>query len=114
MTFPPFPMLRPGTIVNDNRLTRLDLIGDEMTAYWESAHSSLPAKKRETLNHFPEFAAGFHLPKLGRVQAVRGDAKAGQIADPFRPRYAVDVQLLDESLQPDLKVPVYRSIPMPV
>lgn len=114
MTFAPFPMLRPGVIVNDNRLTRLDLIGDEMTAYWSSAQNSVPPKKRETLHHFPEFAAGFHLPKLGRVQAVRGDAKAGQIADPFRPRYAVDVQLLDENLADDTNVPVYRSIPLPV
>ncbi|MFT6986224.1 MAG: hypothetical protein ACJAT7_002047 [Psychromonas sp.] len=113
ITFPPFPMLRPGAIINDQRITRLDLAGDEMTAYWSASPHQVPPKKRETLNHFPELAAGFHLPKLGRVEAARDNAQAGQIADPFRPRYAVDVQMLDENLQPDLKVPVYRSIPMP-
>ena len=119
MTFAPFPMLRPGVLIKDKkltekRITRLDLIADEMTAYWEPEQNSTPVKKREILKHFPELATLNHLPKFGRVEAVRDNSKAGQTADPFRPRYAVDIQLLDENLQPDLNVPVYRSIPMPV
>ncbi|MBB1272517.1 hypothetical protein [Psychromonas sp. SR45-3] len=118
MTFAPFPMLRPGALIKDDKLTekriiRLDLMGDEMTAYWETDKNSVPAKKREILNYFPELATANHLPKLGRVEAVRDNAQAGQTADPFRPRYSVDVQLLDENLNADTNVPVYRSIPMP-
>ncbi|MEZ9177605.1 hypothetical protein AB4200_17365 [Vibrio kanaloae] len=114
VTFVPFPMLRPGRIMNDKRVNRVDLIQDEMTAYWKVEQSEVPPKKRETLQNFPELAAGFHLPKFGRVEAVRDTATAGQVADPFRPRFAVDVQVLDENLNPDINVPVYRSIPLPV
>ncbi|CAK2097210.1 Phage protein [Vibrio crassostreae] len=114
VTFVPFPMLRPGRIMNDKRVNRLDLIQDEMTAYWKTEQSEVSPKKRETLQNFPELAAGFHLPKFGRVEAVRDMATAGQVADPFRPRFAVDVQVLDEDLTPDRNVPVYRSIPIPV
>ncbi|PFG55756.1 hypothetical protein ATG66_2072 [Vibrio sp. ES.051] len=114
VTFVPFPMLRPGRVMNDKRVNRIDLIQDEMTAYWKTEQSEVPPKKRETLQHFPELAAGFHLPKFGRVEALRDTATAGQLADPFRPRLSVDVQILDEDLQPDSNVPVYRSIPLPV
>ncbi|MCY9853177.1 hypothetical protein [Vibrio mediterranei] len=114
VTFVPFPMLRPGRVMNDKRVNRVDLIQDEMTAYWKTEQSEVPPKKRETLQNFPELAAGFHLPKFGRVEVVRDTATAGQVADPFRPRFAVDVQVLDENLNPDINVPVYRSIPLPV
>ena len=111
-TFAPFPMLRPGAMINGKRITRLDLIGDEMTAYWQASLQS--AKKREWLQQFPEFAAGYHLPMFGQIVAVRDEAKAGQVHDAFRPRFAVDVQLLDENLNPDKRIPVYQSIPLPV
>ena len=119
ITFAPFPMLRPGVLIKDEkltekRITRLDLIADEMTAYWEPEKNSVPVKKREILKHFPELATLNHLPKFGRVKAIRDDVDKGQTADPFRPRYAIDIQLLDQNLQPDLKVPIYKSIPMPV
>lgn len=116
ITFMPFPMLRPGRIITptNKRVTRLDLINDEMTAYWKAEETEIPPKKREITQHFPELAAGFHLPKFGRVEAVRDNATAGEISDPFRPRYAVDVQILDEDMNADTNVPVYRSIPLPV
>lgn len=114
ITFAPFPMLRPGRVMNDYRVIRLDLIGDEMTAYWKAKETDISPKKREVLQNFPELAAGFHLPKFGRVKAVRDNAITGQVNDAFRPRYAVDVQMLDENLLPDIKVPVYKSIPLPV
>ncbi|NNN99102.1 hypothetical protein FKQ62_06390 [Vibrio sp. B1-2] len=113
-TFVPFPMIRPGRTVNGNRITKIELFDDDMTAHWLSSQNEVPAKKRETLDSFPELAAGYHLPKFGRVEAVRDTAKAGQTADPFRPRYAIDVQVLDENMMPDVKVPVYRSVPLPV
>lgn len=115
ITFMSFPMLRPGRIITptNKRVTRLDLINDEMTAYWKAEQTEVPAKKREITQHFPELVAGFHLPKFGRVEAVRDTATAGQVSDPYRPRYSIDVQMLDEDMNPDVKVPVYRSIPLP-
>ncbi|MBF4228088.1 hypothetical protein EAY83_24545, partial [Vibrio anguillarum] len=104
----------PGRTVNGNRITKIELFDDEMTAHWLSSQNEVPAKKRETLDSFPELAAGYHLPKFGRVEAVRDTAKAGQTADPFRPRYAIDVQVLDENMMPDISVPVYRSVPLSV
>ena len=119
MTFAPFPMLRPGVLIKDEkltvkRITRLDLVADDMTAYWEPETNSVPVKKREILKHFPELATLNHLPKFGRVEAIRDNVDKGQSADPFRPRYAIDIQLLDEDLEPDFNVPIYKSIPMPV
>ncbi|MET2897062.1 hypothetical protein ABXV22_01905 [Vibrio rotiferianus] len=112
VTLVPFPMLRPGRVAFGKRIIRVDLIGDEMTAFWKDEVMS--PKKREIADLFPEVAAGYHLPIFGRVEAVRDCAKAGQTADPYRPRYALDVQVLNEEMEPDELIPVYRSVPMPV
>ncbi|HDB1442981.1 TPA: hypothetical protein O6E10_002509 [Vibrio cholerae] len=112
VTFAPFPMLRPGRVAFDKRITKLELFGDEMTAFWTD--DAKPAKKRELDDMLPEVAAGYHLPIFGRVEAVRDSATAGQVADPFRPRFAIDVQVLNEDMHPDENIPVYRSIPLPV
>ncbi len=112
VTFAPFPMLRPGRVAFDKRITKLELFGDEMTAFWTD--DAKPAKKRELDDMLPEVAAGYHLPIFGRVEAVRDCATAGQVADPFRPRFAIDVQVLNDDMQPDENIPVYRSIPLPV
>ncbi|SHF51424.1 hypothetical protein [Vibrio gazogenes] len=114
VTFVPYPMLRPGRVMNGHRITRVDLIEDEMTAYWQPASSEATAQKQQIYNDFPELSAGYHLPLFGRVEAVRDAVPQGKIADSFRPRYAVDVQMLDADLQPDSSVPVYRSIPLPI
>ena len=58
---------------------------------------------------FPELADQMHLPKFGRVEAISDSAAAGQLNDPFRPRYAVDVQLLGENGQPDKAAPLYPA-----
>ncbi|SIO96469.1 hypothetical protein [Vibrio spartinae] len=114
VTFVPYPMLRPGRVMNGHRITRVDLIEDEMTAYWHPVSSEAAAQKQQIYNEFPELSAGYHLPLFGRVEAVRDAVPQGKIADSFRPRYAVDVQMLDADLQPDYSVPVYRSIPLPI
>lgn len=114
VSFAPLPVLRPAVMVNSQRVKRLDLIQDEMTIHWEEGKSELPHKKQETLKNFPELAAGHHLPRFGQIKAVRDESQSGDINDPFRPRYAVDVQLLDENMQVDAKVPLYKSIPLPI
>ncbi|MEZ9233234.1 hypothetical protein AB4259_19355 [Vibrio amylolyticus] len=114
ITFAPFPVLRPGAIVNGKRVKRIDLINDEMTATWEENQTEQSPKRKEVLKEFPEMAAGHHLPRFGQIKAVRDESTAGQINDPFRPRHAVDVQLLNENMQVDAKVPLYKSIPLPI
>ncbi|HBQ3893351.1 TPA: hypothetical protein U0R54_004263 [Klebsiella pneumoniae] len=39
---------------------------------------------------------------------------SSNFADPFRPRYAVDVQLMDANGNPDGNTPVYSAVPLPV
>ncbi|RQW64044.1 hypothetical protein [Vibrio viridaestus] len=114
VSFVPFPMLRPGRELNGHRITRVDLINEEMTAYWKPTSSETEAKKQEIYRYFPELTAGYHLPMFGRVEAVRDCASVGDKNEPFRPRYAVDVQILNENLEPNTSIPVYRSIPLPV
>lgn len=85
-----------------------------MTIHWEGGKAEPTQKKKEVLKDFPELAAGHHLPRFGQIKAVRDEATSGDIADPFRPRYAVDVQLLNENMQADTIVPLYKSIPLPI
>ncbi len=82
------------------------------TATPGKASKSLERRKIE--GEFPELADKMHLPKFGRVEAISDRANAGQLNDPFRPRYAVDVQLLGEDGQPDQAAPLYRAVPLPV
>ncbi|SHO57904.1 hypothetical protein [Vibrio quintilis] len=114
ITIVPYPMLRPGRVVNDHRINRVVLNNDEMTIYWQQNNSETYAHKQRIYNDFPELSAGFHLPKLGRVEFVRDNAASGNTADPFRPRYSVDIQMLDADMKVDKTVPVYRSVPLPV
>ncbi|ENC6433142.1 hypothetical protein ABKX88_001331 [Aeromonas veronii] len=115
ITLSPVPAMRPGATVNGKRVTRVRLKGDEMTlttATQGKVTKSLERRKIE--DEFPELADNMHLPKFGRVEAISDSAAAGQLNDPFRPRYAVDVQLLGEDGQPDKAAPLYRAVPLPV
>lgn len=115
LTTAPIPAMRPGAIVNGKRVERVRLKGDEMTL--TTATPGKPVKspeRRKMEGEFPELADKMHLPKFGRVEAISDSATAGQLNDPFRPRYAVDVQLLGEDGQPDKAAPLYRAVPLPV
>ncbi|MGL5498305.1 MAG: hypothetical protein ACRDCQ_15270 [Aeromonas sobria] len=115
LTVAPIPTMRPGAIVNGKRVVRVRLKGDEMTL--TTATPGKPVKspeRRKMEGEFPELADKMHLPKFGRVEAISDSAAAGQLNDPFRPRYAVDVQLLGEDGEPDEGTPLYRAVPLPV
>lgn len=115
LTTAPIPTMRPGAIVNGKRVERVRLKGDQMTL--TTATPGKPVKtpeRRKIEGEFPELADNMHLPKFGRVEAISDQASAGQLNDPFRPRYAVDVQLLGEDGQPDQAAPLYRAVPLPV
>lgn len=70
--------------------------------------------QRQIESHYPELASGMHLPKFARVMNPVEAVKSGNFSDPFRPRYAVDVQLLDADGNPDKDTPVYSAVPLPV
>ena len=115
LTLSPIPTIRPGAIVNGKRVMRVRLKGDEMTLTTATPGKTVKSPDRRKIeDEFPELAAQMHLPKFGRVEAISDSATAGQLNDPFRPRYAVDVQLLGEDGQPDKATPLYRAVPLPV
>ncbi|MFY1028384.1 hypothetical protein ACE4RU_11930, partial [Actinobacillus seminis] len=69
---------------------------------------------RQIEKHFPELAGGYHLPKYAKVVGVADPSSGGDISDPFRPKYAVELQLLDEDGNDDKSIPVYPAVPLPV
>ncbi|SFX83943.1 hypothetical protein SAMN03159398_03053 [Pseudomonas sp. NFPP02] len=63
---------------------------------------------------FPELTGGYHLPRFARVVAV-ADAPAGAgICDDFRPRYAVDIEVMGPDGEPDTKLPILAGVPLPL
>lgn len=111
------PSLRPGVEVNEKRVRQIRLHNDEMTLTWETAARPSEIKSplvRQIESAYPELASGQHLPKFARVEAPAESVTSGNIADPFRPRYAVDLQLLDADGKPAAGTPVYPAVPLPV
>ncbi|WP_420299466.1 hypothetical protein [Edwardsiella tarda] len=118
MTLPVIQSVRPGAVLNGQRITQVRLRGDEMTLTWQPRNNAgQPAQatpmRRQIEKEFPELAGGQHLPRLGRIEAISDVSALGDICDPFRPRYAADVQLLDAKGEPDSRVPVYPAVPLP-
>jgi dihydroxyacetone kinase DhaKLM complex PTS-EIIA-like component DhaM len=68
--------------------------------------------KRLVLRAFPELG-GRHLTRLGIVVAIPDPPDDEQGTDRFRPRYAVDVQLLTPQGEPDEARPVLQGLPLP-
>ena len=72
------------------------------------------AIRRSVERQFPELTGGYHLPRFARVVAV-ADAPAGAgICDDFRPRYAVDIEVMGPDGEPDSKLPILRGVPLPL
>lgn len=118
MTIPMVQSLRPGVKVNNKRLERVALDNDNMTLTWISPDAITGRAENRTIaqqqidNAYPELSAGLHLPKFARVEAPTENTTAGDISDPFRPKYAVDVQMVDADGN-DV-APVYRAVPLPL
>ena len=98
----------------------MQLNSDTMTITWTPRNRTTgqPLQKtpvqRQVESHYPELASGLHLPKMARVVAPTEAVKSGSFADPFRPRYAVNLQLLDADGNPDGSTPVYAVVLLPV
>ena len=120
MTVPLIQSLRPGVEMNGERVTKVHLTNDTMVVTWTPRNRATgqPLQKtplqRQIESHYPELASGLHVPKFARVVAPSEAVKSGNFFDPFRPRYAVDVQLLDADGNPDQNTPVYSAVPLPV
>lgn len=72
------------------------------------------AIRRSVERQFPELTGGYHLPRFARVVAV-ADAPAGTgICDDFRPRYAVDIEVMGSDGEPDTKLPILAGVPLPL
>ena len=120
MTLPLVQSLRPGVDLNGERVTKVHLQNDTMAVTWTPRNRATgkPLQKtpvqRQIESYYPELASGLHLPKFGRVMNPVEAVKSGNFSDPFRPRYAVDVQLLDADGNPAKDTPVYSAVPLPV
>ena len=72
------------------------------------------AIKRAVERQFPELSGGYNLPRFALVQGVADAPAQSCICDNFRPRYAVDLQVLAEDGEPDRNLPILAGVPLPV
>ena len=120
MTVPVIQSLRPGVDVNGQRLTTVRLHNDDMAITWTPRNKATGQAlqktpiQRQIEGAYPELASGLHLPKFARVEAHSEPVSNGNIADPYRPRYAVDLQLLDADGKPAQGTPIYSAVPLPL
>ncbi|MBF8766668.1 hypothetical protein IR009_15720 [Pseudomonas putida] len=70
--------------------------------------------RRTVERQFPELSGKYHLPRFGRVIGVADAPAAASMCDDFRPRLAVDVEVLDETGEPDADLPVLAGVPLPM
>lgn len=112
VTVPYNSNLRAGQRFNGAIVRQVTHRGDFSEIEWQEEGES--ALRRQILREFPELDGGYHLGKMAEVISVSDPAKGGEIADPFRPHYAVDVRLLDDDGNPDLNAPIFEAVPLPV
>ncbi|OCG79404.1 hypothetical protein [Gilliamella sp. Occ4-3] len=110
---PLVPKLRPGVKINGKKVSIVNLINDNMTITFEDVSGKKSAARRQIEKEFPELADGYHLSKMAKVVAISDETNLGDISTPFRPKYAVNVQLLDENGK-ESTTPVYKAVPLPV
>lgn len=63
---------------------------------------------------FPELAGAYHLPRFARVIAIADPPTTSGLCDDFRPRYAVDLEVLGPDGEPDPDLPNLPGVPLPV
>lgn len=110
---PLVPKLRPGVKINGRKVSIVNLINDNMTITFKDKAGKKSAARRQIEKEFPELADGYHLSKMAKVVAISDETNLGDISTPFRPKYAVNVQLLDENGK-ESTTPVYKAVPLPV
>ena len=69
--------------------------------------------KRIVGNLYPEIRGGYHLPRFARVLSISDAPNEGGVTDSYRPRYAVNIQVLRENGKPDKALPVFYDLALP-
>ncbi|MEI4520067.1 hypothetical protein [Pseudomonas sp. CCNWLW23] len=72
------------------------------------------AIRRAVARQFPELTGGYHLPRFARVVAVADAPADAGLCDDFRPRYAVDIEVLGADDEPDPAMPPLTGVPLPL
>jgi len=72
------------------------------------------AIKKIVLRMFPALSGNYHLPMFARVVAVSDPLTQPGLSEAFRPRYAVDIQVLLANGDDDTALDIYRAVPLPV
>jgi hypothetical protein len=72
------------------------------------------AIRRAVERQFPELTGGYHLPRFARVVAVADAPADAGLCDDFRPRYAVDIEVLGSDDEPDPATPTLTGVPLPL
>ena len=70
--------------------------------------------KKIVMELLPELAGGLHLDRYARVLAAGDAPTEGATSERFRPRYAVDLEILGPDMEPDKSFPRYSAVPLPV
>ena len=70
--------------------------------------------KKIIMELLPELAGGLHLDRYARVLAAGDAPTEGATSERFRPRYAVDLEILGPDMEPDKNFPRYSAVPLPV
>lgn len=112
------PAIRPGVLVNGHRITQVEVENGDMLLRWTPKNKAgRPVwdspEKRQIDKAYPELSAGLHLPRRARVTGSPDTAELGDVQDPFRPRYAANLQLLDADGN-DAEMPELIAVPLPV
>lgn len=72
------------------------------------------AIRRSVERQFPELTGGYHLPRFARVVGVADAPADAGICDDFRPRYAVDIEVLGPDGETDPALPILAGVPLPL
>ena len=72
------------------------------------------AIRRSVERQFPELTGDYHLPRFARVVAVADAPSGAGICDDFRPRYAVDIEVMGPDGEPDTQLPILAGVPLPL
>ncbi|WP_237162467.1 hypothetical protein [Shewanella halifaxensis] len=108
------PAMRPGALVNGHRVKQVELENDTMTLTWTVTKADERSEQRKLFNVLPELSGRYHLPWWGKVvELPELPAEEGERgSDAFHPRYAVNVQLLDED--GNQTESILEAVPLPV
>ena len=72
------------------------------------------AIRRSVERQFPELTGGYHLPRFARIVGVADAPASAGICDDFRPRFAVDIEVLGPDGEPDPALPPLAGVPLPM